>query len=257
MCVRNGVRVGASPGGSTTRLLAMTTAHDPIGQLRTDWRWRARRPDARAAFEGLRERHVELEPGDAVDLYDLVASLDRDSSRSAASKSQVLRILLLESADPLIRRALMQALIPGIIAVCRRYRFGAGIASVVETTSMALSFVEDVTREWAGQSRPYAGPDILSAVRCRLRRWLLKEKAAIQDLAGPTEIEIPEGPERASRLEGRLVSLARTSHDRLARLTFECAIGGERLSELARRDHSSVPSLRRELQVFALAHVIE
>ena len=63
-----------------------------------------------------------------------------------------------------------------------------------------------VLQEWSGQDRPYAVLDLLSAIRCRLRRQLFRSK----DLGGRS---VPLGPdvadERSSRPETDLEELAR------------------------------------------------
>ena len=48
---------------------------------------------------------------------------------------------------------------------------------------------------WGGQARPYAGPDILSAVRCRLRRIGETHRAALAtQLTSDHEPAEPSGP---------------------------------------------------------------
>ena len=94
----------------------------------------------------------------------------------------------------------------------------------------------------------------MSALRGRLRRWLLKEKH--DRLVGPS-LDVPEPVEAASSpILTRLEMLREGPHERLARLTYQCVFAGVPLRELARADHSSLPTLRRELQTFALAHLL-
>jgi hypothetical protein len=50
-----------------------------------------------------------------------------------------------------------------------------------EMVDEAVAVLDDLLREWAGQSRPFAGPDLLSALRGRLRRWLLERRRSAND----------------------------------------------------------------------------
>ena len=233
----------------------MTTSHDYLGQLRDDWRWHARTDESRRACQVLQERHPGLALEGLENLGDVVSALDTLGGRSVIERARVVQALLVEASDELIRRALLQTLLPGVISVCRQLRFGQGIVTEPhETVAMAVSLLAELIRDWAGQSRPYAAPDLLSALRGRLRRWLLKEKKARQYETFAGDLE----PVAAtiSPLLTRLETLCQGPHERLARLTYQCVFAGIPLQELARSDHSSVPTLKRELQVFALAHLL-
>ncbi len=233
----------------------MTLSHDYLGQLREDWRWTGRTPDSRAACERLRERHPDSGLDGLVDLADVVRSLDARGGRSVVQRARVVQALLVEAGDPTIRRALLQTLLPGVVSVCRQLRFGQGIVDEPhETVATAVSLLEELLVDWAGQSRPYAAPDLLSALRGRLRRWLMKEKE--MRTAHDVLEDVATGDGDATALLTRLEGLREGPHSRLADLTYRCVFGGVALRDLARDDHSSVPTLRRELQVFALAHLL-
>ena len=71
------------------------------------------------------------------------------------------------------------ALVPGLIIVARKLQWGKGgdwrdgsefFGDVLATTWLVL-------QEWSGQDRPYAVLDLLSAIRCRLRRQLFGDVA--------------------------------------------------------------------------------
>lgn len=234
---------------------AMTQTHDYLGQLRDEWRWRGRSPGARRACARLRERHPDLALDGVVDLRDVVAALDTGGGRSVLQRAHIVQALLVEASDDVIQRALLQTLLPGLVSVCRQLRFGQGIVDEPhETVAMAVSLLHEIIVDWAGQSRPYAAPDLLSALRGRLRRWLLKEKEA--RLAATTVEDSEPVAADSSPLLTRLESLRQGPHERLAHLTYQCVFAGVPLRELAQGDHSSVPTLRRELQVFALAHLL-
>ena len=233
----------------------MNLTHDYLSQLRTDWRCVGRGEPSRLACARLRSRHDALALRGAEDLFDVVTALDRGAGRSVLDRARIVQALLVEADDELIARALLQTLLPGVVSVCRQLRFGRGIVDEPhESVAIAVSLLSDVIRDWAGQSRPYAAPDILSALRSRLRRWLLKEKAGRVATTSLDDVA-PVAP-TSSPLLTRLEALRDGPHERLARLTYQCVFAGVGLGELARSDHSSVPTLKRELQVFALAHLL-
>ncbi|MDH2903994.1 MAG: hypothetical protein PXZ08_08610 [Actinomycetota bacterium] len=233
----------------------MTLTHDYLGQLRNDWRFAGRSCDSRRSCSRLRERHSGLALRDAHDLFDVVAALDTGSGRTVLERSRIVQALLVESVDPTTARALLQTLLPGVVSVCRQLRFGQGIVDEPhETVAVAVSLLHELIGDWAGQSRPYAAPDLLSALRGRLRRWLIKEKNTRLLSVPVDDLEPLAGA--PSTLLTRLETLRQGPHERLARLTYECVFAGVALSDLAQADHSSVPTLKRELQVFALAHLL-
>jgi len=233
----------------------MTIPHDYLGQLRDDWRWRCRRDASIRAMAQLREHHPELDLDSLTDLGDLVRSLDTQGGRAVLERARIVQALLSDAREEEIGRALLQTLLPGAISVCRQLRFGQGIVNEPrDCVAAAISLLSELITDWAGESRPYAAPDLLSALRGRLRRWLLKEKH--DRLIGPP-LDDPEPVEVASSpMLTRLEMLREGPHERLARLTYQCVFAGVPLRELARADHSSLPSLRRELQIFALAHLL-
>jgi hypothetical protein len=142
-----------------------------------------------------------------------------------------------------------------VVSVCRQLRFGDGIIEEPsETLAMAISLLSELLIDWAGQSRQYAAPDLLSALRGRLRRWLLKEKEAIKRLSAFDAVERPA--DESSPLLSRLQSLRGGEHDRLVRLTYARVFEGRSLRELAARDHSALVSLQSELQHFAVRFLL-
>jgi hypothetical protein len=233
----------------------MNCTPDLLTELRRDWRRVGRRPSARAAARRLDERYPELDLGSQEDLVDVVALLESRSRRSVLERAEIVRALLCEASDPDVHRALLQTLLPGVVSVCRQLRFGEGIVEEAnETLSVAVSLLSELLVDWAGQSRQYAAPDLLSALRGRLRRWLLREKDVRRALSshGVTEQAAPEGSALITRLE----SLRGGEHDRLARLTYARVFEGRSLRELAANDHSAPVSLQSELQIFARRHLL-
>lgn len=233
----------------------MTSNTDILTQLRREWQHVGRSPLAHEALEHLRRTHPLAVLGGLEDLCDVVDALEVRSRLNVLERADVVRILLIESNDALVRRALLQTLLPGIVSVCRQLRFGDGIVhDPGETLSVALSLATELLTEWAGQSRQYCAPDILSALRGRLRRWLLKEKNAARALSTYEHAEPPAGD--GSPLLTRLASYRGSQYDRLARLTYARVFEGRSLQDLAHSDHSAPRALQAELQVFAINHLL-
>jgi DNA-directed RNA polymerase specialized sigma24 family protein len=95
--------------------------------------------------------------------------------------AHIVRVLLREAgADPFVTRMLVQALVPGLVTVAGKLRWGQGgeWQDASEFFAELLSTTWLVVQEWAGQDRPYAVLDVLSAVRCRQRRQLFRAKDA-------------------------------------------------------------------------------
>lgn len=171
----------------------------PIDQLAADWHARSRSPDSREALVRLAGAETVIASLGANDLGDVVASLAR--SRQAESRCGAAKVLQAmirsQGVHPLVPRAILQAMMPGLVVAAKRMSWGAGgdwqgpgpFLSDVVTTAW------EVIVEWAGQDRDYAVLDLLSAVRCRLRRQLLRQRTARERLAlglDPDRLRPPE-----------------------------------------------------------------
>lgn len=192
---------------------------------------------------------------DLEDLGDVVRALEARGRRDVLERAAIVGVLLQECADPHVHRALLQTMIPGIVSVCRQLRFGDGIIDdPSETLGVAIALASELLTDWAGQSRQYAAPDLLSALRGRLRRWLLKEKAARQATCAqePRDEVAPEN----SPLLTRLQSLRGGHYERLARITYDRVFEGRSLKEVAEEDRCSPVALQKELQRFAVRFLI-
>ena len=112
--------------------------------------------------------------------FDLLAHMRRARGRQPREEAaHVIRVLLREiDEDPFLGRMLVQALVPGLITVAGKLQWGVGgeWRDGEEFFGELLSTAWEVVARWAGQDRPYAVLDLLSAIRCRLRRQLLKGK---------------------------------------------------------------------------------
>jgi hypothetical protein len=233
----------------------MTPKNDLLNQMRCEWRYVGHSAQARVATGNLAARHPDLDLVGVNDLYDVVTLLEARGGRNVLERAEIVRALLEEAGDPEIHRALLQTLIPGIVSVCRQLRFGDGIIEdPSETVGVALGLASELLRDWAGQSRQYAAPDILSAVRGRLRRWLLKEKAARRAVSHFDQHDEPAL--EASPLLARLHSFRGSQYDRIARITYARVYEGRSLREVAAEDHSAPATLQKELQHFAVRFLI-
>ena len=175
--------VGATEGARAHSVTAMTTdALRPLDRLSRDWEARRRTPASRAALAALARAEPAVANLGAGDLGDLVDALIgtspaawRDGRESADREraAALFRVMLRSGgAHPLIARALVQALVPGLVGVGRRLAWGKGGEWETQGafTVDAITTAWEVVEEWSGQDRAYAVLDVLSAIRCRLRR---------------------------------------------------------------------------------------
>ncbi|MGH8989517.1 MAG: hypothetical protein ACRDXC_13140 [Acidimicrobiales bacterium] len=164
-----------------------TDTLQPLDRLALDWESRRRSQASRDALQALAGSEPDVAQLGAADLGDLVDELivsRRGAERAASSdrdRAGALFRAVLRSghAHPLLSRALVQALVPGLVGVARRLTWGKGgewedqATFLVDTIATAWEIVE----EWSGQDRTYAVLDVLSAVRCRLLRRLRRHRA--------------------------------------------------------------------------------
>ncbi len=201
-----------------------------IDQMAAEWRTIGRtRPAVRALHDVARrdpglallvfgdgdgDGDGEGEPPRCPTPCDLVAHMRRASGRAGRDEAaRLVRILLREAgADPFVTRMLVQALVPGLISVAGKLRWGQGgdWQDGEEFFGELLSTTWCVIAEWAGQDRRYAVLDLLSAIRCRLRRQLFRAK----DRAARTiAMGADDAADRGASTETLLDELARTLVD--------------------------------------------
>jgi hypothetical protein len=152
-----------------------------IEQMNCEWDAVSGTPASRRALERLCGAEPELAVLGFRDLGDLVRALHRPLNPEQRLRAARMFAILLraQSLDPLIPRALLQALVPGLVSVARRLSWGAGgdWESGGAFFADLLAIAWEVILAWAGEERDYAVMDVLSAVRCRARRQLLNAKA--------------------------------------------------------------------------------
>jgi hypothetical protein len=180
----------------------------PIEQLNTEWRTLGRSPGAVRALHRLAEHDTGLSllvhgpPGGPAAIPPacptpcaLIDHMRRATGhRGREEAAALIRVMLREAPlDPLVVRCLIQALLPGLLTIATRLRWGQGgdWDDGSEFFSETLSTTWMVLYEWSGQDRPYAVLDLLSAIRCRMRRQLFRARdlqhLQVQMTAGRTE----------------------------------------------------------------------
>jgi hypothetical protein len=162
---------------------------DLVDHLNAEWQSIGRSPGAVRALTNVARRDPALatlvldtphHPAPCPTPLAVVEHMRRASGRrQREDAASLIRVLLREAgSDPFIGRMLVQALIPGLISVASVLQWGVGgewcdgdefFGELISTTWL-------VVQEWAGQDRAYAVLDLLSAIRCRLRRHLLRSK---------------------------------------------------------------------------------
>src|SRR5271166_823176 len=154
----------------------------PIDQMTADWVSTSRSRPSRQALTLLAEAEPEVAALGVDDLGGLVDALRvagpaGDRERAARVFRAMLRS---QSVHPLVPRAILQALLPGLVTVARRLSWGAGgewddggafFADLVATAW-------EVIVAWSGDDRSYAVLDLLSAIRCRVRRQAARHRSA-------------------------------------------------------------------------------
>lgn len=232
----------------------MTSSHDLLDQLRREWRRHGRTPAAQRAAETFRDHHPTLALHGVLDLCDLVAALDRHGGRTVDERAAIVAALLSDARDPQLHRALLQTLLPGVVSVCRQLRFGDGVVErPSDLTDEAIVVCSELLQQWAGQVRPYAGPDVLSALRGRLRRWLLKEKASRQSVnAVDTDRAANDDDGILRELRAQLDG----EHAATAALVYARVYEDTPLRVLAQRASMSPTALQGELRQFALQFLL-
>jgi hypothetical protein len=217
----------------------MTAAAAPprvvlIDQLAAEWESLGRTRHAVRALEAVAEKDPGLSrlvhgtrtaaPACSTP-FDLVEHLRRAKGRVQREEAaRLVRVLLREAGgDPFISRLLVQALVPGLVTLAKRLQWGKGgeWRDATEFFGDVLTTTWLVLQEWSGQDRPYAVLDLLSAIRCRLRRQLFRAK----DQGRHTATLRPEHTEICSRP-------SETDLEKLAQLLIELHRDGMRADDV-------------------------
>src|ERR1039458_5009286 len=143
-----------------------------IQRLRSEWQALGTAPPSRSACHRLAESEPVVAALQVGDLAELISALSLSSDRLSRHKAAAVIAAMLRSADVdvLIPRAIIQALIPGGLALSRRIDVAGGPWSHLDPFyADAISALWELTMTWSGTNRPYAAGDLLSAVRTRMR----------------------------------------------------------------------------------------
>ena len=229
--------------------------NDVLTQLRYEWTAIGFDAASRAVWRDIQQRN-QLDFVEADSLGTLLKRLEPRGGLTVEERSMVIQVLLQEAAHPVVHRALLQTLLPGLVSTCRQLQFGRGIIHrPSDVVNEAITMLSEILDEWAGQSRPYAAPDILSALRGRLRRWLLREKDHSRRTIGETTLATVEA--ESSHLLIRLTKLLeQPEHQDLAEMVYARVFQGVPLAELAKERHVAPITLQRSLQQFTTKHLL-
>jgi hypothetical protein len=149
-----------------------------IRQLRYEWRALGSARISRTACHRLAECEPVIARLDVDDLAELVTALSPSSAALSRNEAAAVIAAMLKSAtvDPLIPRAIIQALIPGILGLARRIDGADGPWGDLDTFyGDAISALFEQITTWSGTLRPYAAGDLLSGVRTKLRTLQVSE----------------------------------------------------------------------------------
>lgn len=218
----------------------------PIDRLVADWEARSRAPDAVLALQRLARAEPALARTGWRDLGDVVLWLR--GARSAGEREEAAAVVraMLRAGDvhPLVPRAVLQAVLPGLVSVARRLSWGAGgdwdgpAAFFADCVCTAWEVIVD----WSGDDRTYPVLDLLSAVRCRLRRQAVRQRRARQQLVLGIDAEplqpVPwqRGPTDLDELAQAIGDLEEAGADRRdTAVLYAHRVLGYSISELSRR----------------------
>jgi hypothetical protein len=211
-----------------------------IDQMAVEWSSIGRFPSAVRSLRAVAGRDPALavlvlgtahDPPPCPTPCDLVEHMRRArGSREREEAARLVRILLREAdADPFVSRMLVQILIPGLVTVAGKLQWGRGgeWRDGEEFFGELLSTTWFVLQEWAGQDRPYAVLDLLSAIRCRLRRQLLRSK----DVGGRLD-PLDSGSDETALSAATCTARAETDLEELTRMLIELHHEGMRPDEV-------------------------
>jgi DNA-directed RNA polymerase specialized sigma24 family protein len=162
----------------------------PIEHLNSEWTTLGRSAVGVRALRSLAEADEtvrRLVEGDALTgdephltPHDLIEHMRQASGRQRREEAAFLIRVMLQHAnvDPLISRFILQAILPGMVTVAGKLQWGRGgdWDDANEFFGELLSTAWEVVTDWSGEDRPYAVLDLLSAIRCRMRRQLMRAK---------------------------------------------------------------------------------
>jgi DNA-directed RNA polymerase specialized sigma24 family protein len=213
-----------------------------IDQMDAEWRSLGRTRAAAQALEAVAARDPVLGalvhgapgvPPRCPTPLDVLAHMRAASGRHQREEAaHIVRVLLREAgAAPFVTRMLVQALVPGLVTVAGKLRWGQGgeWQDASEFFAELLSTTWLVIQEWSGQDRPYAVLDLLSAVRCRQRRQLFRAKDASER---STSLGSGDGDGGDGGGDGEPATVGETGLEQLTKTLIGLHLEGMRLDEV-------------------------
>jgi hypothetical protein len=188
------------------------------------------------------------------DLAELVTILSPRSGHLSRNEAAAVIAAMLRGAgvDPLVPRAIIQALIPGILALPRRIDIDQGPWCDLDTfLADAISALWELTVGWSGTDRPYAAGDLLSGVRTKMRTLQTSERRYRAHRAGtPDALDIVPASIGRSGEELLAAALTEATEDGLevadAAVLYATRVLGMSMSEVANLADVPAGHLRRQ-----------
>src|ERR1035437_948537 len=163
-----------------------------IRHLRSEWQAIGTTPQSIAACHRLAQCEPVVHQPKAGNLAELVAALSLSSGRLSRNEAAEVIAAMLRSADvdALVPRAIIEALIPGVLALAQSFDSTDGPWCDFDAFyADAISALWELTTSWSGTHRPYAAGDLLSAVRTRLRTLQAAERRHRCRQASPAALD--------------------------------------------------------------------
>jgi hypothetical protein len=195
----------------------------PIRCLRSEWLAIGTTPQSRAACHQLARCEPVVADLEVDNLAELVAALSLSSGRLSRNEAAEVIMAMLRSADvdAFDARAIIEALIPGVLALPRRFDLAEGPWRDLDAIHAdAVSALWELTTRWSGTYRPYAAGDLLLGVRARLR--------ALQSCERRHRCRRGVSP---TALDALLASIGRTGEELLAAALAEATGHGLKVAD--------------------------
>src|ERR1035437_8771517 len=150
-----------------------------IKRLRSEWQAIGTTPQSIGACHRLAECESVVADLEVGNLAELVAALSLSSGALSRNEAAEVITAMLRGADvdALVPRAINEALIPGVLALPRRFDLAEGPWCDLDAFHAdAVSALWEPPPSWSAPPRPYAAGDLLSGARTRLRTLQSSER---------------------------------------------------------------------------------
>ena len=223
-------------------------------RLRREWQALGTAPPSRTAYLRLADSEPAIARLDVDDLAELVAALSSAAGRLTRNEAATVITAMLASAgaDGLIPRAIVQALLPGVLALVQRFDISEGPWKDIDGFLVdAISCLWEQITVWSGMVRPYAAGDLLSGTRTRLRTLQATERRHRSRRATTPEgleVFLAKGDRSGEELLAN--ALAEATGDGLAAadaaVLYATSVLGLTMAELSELAGEPVSQLRRQ-----------